>query len=662
MSTTFSVLYLGTAAALDPTEGNVTVENAATIVGVTYGSAGSPLYNNTHTFSPGSYAGGDGTAYDLNNSVANDTFRIDGGALQTFDSLSVYNATITYANGTTATITAAVMQDTAGRLYLVPETTYNADQIALEAMPITSLRLDSIDMASANMAADRYAADFVAHVDGTTGADSMGLGYTDPQGDQISTGADYIEAGAGDDTVVGSAGNDTIFGGDGNDVLGDWSLETGNDLIYGGTGNDSIIGGAGNDTVYGEAGDDTLSGAAGDDVLDGGDGSDAFAISDDHDGDTIIGGSGGSNVDLVAFWDVASTAGVSVAFSGDGAGTYAFDGTAGHGTFTGIEAIYGTQHGDFIDASATTAGIDIGSGAGDDSILGGSGNDTLMGYADNDTIRGGGGADYLDGGDGNDSLAGDLGMDTLYAGAGNDTLDGGGSDDVLSGGTGDDRITGGTGNDTFIYIVGDGNDTITDFNSGNTGTLSDGLSANNDFIDLSGYYDNLQELYADQADDGILNQSNTLDGAGRTIDYSNNLQFGAGGLTFTGATADAAFFTAENTGVFCFGEGTLILTPLGPRPIEQLRLGDRVTTLDNGPQPIRWIGRRVVGAGEMQADARLIPVQIGAGVLGNARPLLVSQQHGMLIGGARLIRARELVGVLGGGGWHTASGSFATST
>ena len=67
--------------------------------------------------------------------------------------------------------------------------------------------------------------------------------------------------------------------------------------------------------------------------------------------------------------------------------------------------------------------------------------------------------------------------------------------------------------------------TITDFNAGNTGTLDDGNTANNDFIDLSGYYDNLSELYADQADDGILNQSNTLDGKGRATDYSDNTQF-----------------------------------------------------------------------------------------------------------------------------------------
>ena len=47
------------------------------------------------------------------------------------------------------------------------------------------------------------------------------------------------------------------------------------------------------------------------------------------------------------------------------------------------------------------------------------------------------------------------------------------------------------------------------------------------------------------------------------------------------------------------GEGAKILTPSGYVDIASLRLGDLVTTKDNGPQPIRWITERclpVVGA------------------------------------------------------------------
>lgn len=40
----------------------------------------------------------------------------------------------------------------------------------------------------------------------------------------------------------------------------------------------------------------------------------------------------------------------------------------------------------------------------------------------------------------------------------------------------------------------------------------------------------------------------------------------------------------------CFGSGTLIKTQDGVRPVEMLRIGDMVLTVDNGLQPIRWIG------------------------------------------------------------------------
>lgn len=74
--------------------------------------------------------------------------------------------------------------------------------------------------------------------------------------------------------------------------------------------------------------------------------------------------------------------------------------------------------------------------------------------------------------------------------------------------------------------------------------------------------------------------------------------------------------------VICFTPGTAISTPDGPVAVELLRPGDLVCTVDNGPQPVTWMGRRVTaGAGAAT------PVRVAAGVLGNARPLLLSQQH-----------------------------------
>src|SRR5690606_25389196 len=71
-----------------------------------------------------------------------------------------------------------------------------------------------------------------------------------------------------------------------------------------------------------------------------------------------------------------------------------------------------------------------------------------------------------------------------------------------------------------------------------------------------------------------------------------------------------------------------IATPGGERAIEDLKAGDLVMTLDHGPQPLRWVGSRRVAA-----IGKLAPVEIAAGVLGNRRPLRVSPQHRMLVGG-----------------------------
>jgi hypothetical protein len=114
-------------------------------VGKTFGGPGNALINQLQSFSPGStgYAGGTTTAYDQNNTASNDTFRINGGANQTFDSSVIYNATITYIDCSTANITAVVFQDTAGKTYLAPEFSANADQTALEALPLRSITLNS---------------------------------------------------------------------------------------------------------------------------------------------------------------------------------------------------------------------------------------------------------------------------------------------------------------------------------------------------------------------------------------------------------------------------------------------------------------------------------------------------------------------------------------
>lgn len=78
----------------------------------------------------------------------------------------------------------------------------------------------------------------------------------------------------------------------------------------------------------------------------------------------------------------------------------------------------------------------------------------------------------------------------------------------------------------------------------------------------------------------------------------------------------------------CFTPGTMILTPAGEVPVEDLAPGDLVMTRDDGARPLRWTGRRRV-----DATGDFAPVRFATGIIGNSRPLLVSPQHRILVTG-----------------------------
>ncbi|MDM7932786.1 Hint domain-containing protein [Tabrizicola sp.] len=83
--------------------------------------------------------------------------------------------------------------------------------------------------------------------------------------------------------------------------------------------------------------------------------------------------------------------------------------------------------------------------------------------------------------------------------------------------------------------------------------------------------------------------------------------------------------------IFCLTFGTMIDTPDGPRLVEQLAPGDLVSTLDNGSQPLRWIGDRHVAPAELNKHEALRPIEISAGMIGNHRPLIVAPRHRILL-------------------------------
>lgn len=114
----------------------------------------------------------------------------------------------------------------------------------------------------------------------------------------------------------------------------------------------------------------------------------------------------------------------------------------------------------------------------------------------------------------------------------------------------------------------------------------------------------------------------------------NNVANSVNGF-FDGTIQGVAIFdeSVPDDTVPCFTLGTMILTPSGDVPIETLKVGDLVSTLDNGPQPIRWIGQRHVSDFALSARPNLRPIRIRAGAIGNQTDLLLSPQHRILLSG-----------------------------
>lgn len=84
----------------------------------------------------------------------------------------------------------------------------------------------------------------------------------------------------------------------------------------------------------------------------------------------------------------------------------------------------------------------------------------------------------------------------------------------------------------------------------------------------------------------------------------------------------------------CFTPGTGIATPKGEVLVENLKIGDRVLTRDNGIQTINWVGSRQIDYRQLKAIPQFRPIAIKHGALGNGLPerdMLVSPGHRMLI-------------------------------
>lgn len=158
----WDAFYLGQQALIDPTEGNLTAENAAALAGMTFGGPGNALVNDIVTIQTHD-PDGDGVLNQDGNAGHEgfDADLGDGLRMYEFDAVSSYNATITYIDGTTATAVVVVFQTVDGHTFISPGMTPEA-HAPLAAGAIRSITLDSVNRASAvGFAAERQDAHFV---------------------------------------------------------------------------------------------------------------------------------------------------------------------------------------------------------------------------------------------------------------------------------------------------------------------------------------------------------------------------------------------------------------------------------------------------------------------------------------------------------------------
>jgi Ca2+-binding RTX toxin-like protein len=267
--------------------------------------------------------------------------------------------------------------------------------------------------------------------DGTSVDLTKGLTLQGTDADNNLIGTSY------NDTLDGLSGNDTLHGGAGNDLLigdGNWYAKP--------AGNDILDGGTGNDTLQGCQGDDTY-------LFNRGDGQ-----------DTIIGINGSyTNLGSDTIQFGAGISAGDVEFVRDGMNLIVrLKGTTDQMTLDQYHSVASADYGYPVKNIRFADGTNLALPEIKVALFGTEGADNLRGSQTSDTIYGLGG---------NDWLFGDEGDDVLYGGAGDDTLYGDwdewsavGGNDILAGGLGNDILRGGKKNDTYLFNIGDGQDTI----------------------------------------------------------------------------------------------------------------------------------------------------------------------------------------------------------
>lgn len=105
-------------------------------------------------------------------------------------------------------------------------------------------------------------------------------------------------------------------------------------------------------------------------------------------------------------------------------------------------------------------------------------------------------------------------------------------------------------------------------------------------------------------------------------------------VTYTFGTFNRIGAVDYDNLVPCFTYGSMIRTADGEIPVQDLQVGQKVQTLDNGLQSIRWIDRKSLTSSDLAKNPTLLPIRIKKGALGCDLPrqdLMISPQHRVLV-------------------------------
>jgi Ca2+-binding RTX toxin-like protein len=496
------------------------------------------------------------------------------------------------------------------------------------------------------------------------GADSIAIGM----------GNNFVDGGGGANIIaVGAAGsgNNTILTGDGADNI---TTGSGTNFICAGGGANIIAAGSGANFVMTGDAADTISVAAGtgNNVIEAGGGANIITTTSGHD---II--EAGNAADVIATGDgndvIKDLGGAGSITAGAGHDRIIMDLSATTGPLTNTLTGAGPSYGGTIGGAAPTGATTF-SGVEEFHITGGSGDDSFLG---------GDGADVLDGGAGDDTLSSGGGSDVIYGGVG-DVVDGG--EDGAVGQDSDVLILKGFEYYNIVYQDTDGSPVLPDVVTeqgivekldGQGGTKIGEVAFSN--IERIEFVDTTVTTLEDTPLEGNLFapvSTTTVTGfvvgntsylAGDTaLRTEGNLTINAtGSYTFTPApnyngpapvinyttldtlrdapdNVETASLIIEVTPVDdvcyipppCFVLGSMIATADGEIPIEDLKVGNLIETLDHGLQPIRWIGHRHLSAGDLAENENMRPIRIRKNVISDGNcvgDLVVSPQHRILI-------------------------------